>query len=81
MPRSLKILKNKLSGSPEALKSRKTSFRDAPKLEKSENQAFGMSRSLKILKNKLSGSPEIRLSLMEIRTIQKGRRVHQNFTF
>ena len=58
MPRSLKILKNKLSGCPEASKSRKISFRGVPKLEKPEKQAFGESRSLEILKNKLSGSPE-----------------------
>ena len=63
MPRSLKILKNKLSGCPEASKSRKISFRGVPKLEKSEKQVFGESRSSKNLKNRFSGSPETYLSL------------------
>ena len=58
MPRSLEILKNKLSGSPEASKSWKTSFRGVPKPQNLEKQAFGEPRSLEILKNKLSGCPE-----------------------
>ena len=45
MPRSLKILENKLSGCPEASKSWKTNFRDAPKPQNLEKQAFGESRN------------------------------------
>ena len=38
--------KNGASGHPERLKFRKTMFRDAPKLEKSEKQVFGESRNI-----------------------------------
>ena len=58
--RSLKISRNKLSGSPEASKFQEISFRGAPKPQNFKKQAFGGSRSLKISRNKLSGSPEAR---------------------
>ena len=63
MPRRVVFLKNEPSGSPEASKSEKISFRGVPKLEKSEKQVFGESRSSKNLKNRFSGSPETYLSL------------------
>ena len=50
MPRRVVFCENEPSGSPEASKFRKTSFRDAPKLEKSEKHAFGESRNMKTMK-------------------------------
>ena len=58
MPRRVVFGENEPSGSPEASKFQKTSFRGAPKLEKSEKYAFGESRSSKNLKNGSSGCPE-----------------------
>ena len=63
MPRRVVFLKNEPSGSPEASKSEKISFRGVPKLKKSEKQVFGESRNSKNLKNRFSGSPETYLSL------------------
>ena len=58
MPRRVVFCENEPSGSPEASKFQKTSFRGAPKREKSEKYAFGESRSSKKLKSGFSGRPE-----------------------
>ena len=58
MPRRVVFGENEPSGSPEASKFQKTSFRGVPKLGKFEKQAFGESRSSENLKNGSSGCPE-----------------------
>ena len=58
MPRRLIFGENEPSGSPEARKIWKISFRGVPKLGKFEKQAFGGSRSSENLKNGFSGYPE-----------------------
>ena len=50
MPRRVVFCENEPSGSPEALKFQKTSFRGAPKLEKSEKQLLGAPRNMKTMK-------------------------------
>ena len=50
MPRRVVFCENESSGSPEASKFQKTSFRGAPKLEKSEKQLLGTPRNMKTMK-------------------------------
>ena len=50
MPRRVVFCENEPSGSPEASKFRKISFRGVPKLEKSEKQLLGAPRNMKTIK-------------------------------
>ena len=58
MSRRVVFCKNELSGSPEASKFQKTSFRGVPKLEKSEKQLLGAPRNMKTIKNHPSSADE-----------------------
>ena len=59
MPRRVVFCENEPSGSPEASKFQKTSFRGAPKLEKSEKQLLGAPRNMKTMKNHPSSAGEM----------------------
>ena len=60
MPRRVVFLKNEPSGSPEASKSEKISFRGVPKLEKSEKRVLGVPRNMKTIKKRPSSADETR---------------------
>ena len=59
-PDELFFCEKEPSGSPEASKFRKTSFRGVPKLEKSEKQLLGVPRNMKTIKNHPSSADETR---------------------
>ena len=59
MPRRVVFCENEPSGSPEASKFQKTSFRGVPKLEKFEKRLFGVPRNVKNDKNSSSSVDEM----------------------